>query len=135
MAEKTRSLGSLLRPNLSGDRSNVLPADAAAVGHPAEAIRKPHEELCPHCGRLNPVGREICADCGQKLPLESVKTLFQGKERQEILQEALKFGLLLVAVSVLVAISNFIPTTGRVLIILATIAFLIWRFLAKITDD
>ena len=105
---------------------------AAAPREPAAPVAGHREELCPHCGNVNPAGRELCLDCGQKLPLESVKTLINGKEREELKQEAIKFGLTLLAVTVLVGVSSFIPLTARLLLIVGAIAFMVWRFLAKI---
>lgn len=133
MSEKTRSLGSIigqLRPALSGNPDVAVNADA---GESDESVRSGHkEELCPHCGKVNPAGRQLCLDCGQKLPVASVRTLLDGQEKEELKQDAIKFGITLVVVIVLLAVSNFIPLAARLMLIVAAIAFMIWRFLAKI---
>jgi hypothetical protein len=92
------------------------------------------EELCPHCSRLNPPGREICIECGQQMPVERFGRLFEGSEKQELIREGIQCGILFLAMLFAMILSYNLPVTGKIVVLLVTICALTWRFMRSIHD-
>jgi hypothetical protein len=93
------------------------------------------EELCPYCARLNPPGREVCVECGQKMPVERIGSLFEGSEKQALIREGVQCGILFVAMLIAMVLSYNLPVTGKLVVLLITICALAWRFLRAIYSE
>lgn len=92
------------------------------------------EELCPSCARLNPPGRSLCIDCGAQMPVNDIRRVFENADRDDLIREGVQSGALLIGMVIAMALANFLPTGGKILILVATIAFLGWRTLKAIQN-
>lgn len=120
-----------LVPGLPGRASSdAVPADGPG-GVAAPRVR---EELCPHCSRLNPPGAVKCVECAGEMPVDSIKKLWDDTGKQELIREGVQCGALLIAMIVAMVLSYNVSTTGKLVVLLVTVAGLAWRFLRVIHD-
>jgi hypothetical protein len=111
----------------------TAPQPAPAGGPPGVGVGHV-EELCPHCARLNPPGRETCFECGQQMPVERIGRLFEGSEKQELIREGIQCGILFIAMLIAMALSYNLPVMGKIVVLLVTVCALTWRFMRSIHD-
>lgn len=138
-------------PFLVGKRGLLKPksdaleaAPAVAAGTAATVADRPataghREQLCPQCGKVNGPGRRLCTDCNGELPFEDVRegvaSLWQGKDREELIREGIQLGVLALVTLIAVMLSNFLSPAGKLLVMLGVVALLVWRGWNRITDD
>lgn len=116
-------------PWQSGRETGLTPEPAVAgVGTSV------HDELCPQCGKVNTAGVRTCVDCGGLMLTDSVSGLLKNSDREELIREGMQAGLLLVAMIIAMAVASWLPTAGKLAILIVTIALLAYRFLHAISD-
>lgn len=123
-------------PYLKGQRALPWRGKAAvAESDGSEShFRSVRGELCPHCSKLNSTGRVICVDCGGKLPVDGIASLFQSADRDELMREGMQAGLLFVGMLVAVALASWLPVAGKLAVIMATLGVLSYRVLHAISE-
>lgn len=116
-------------------RNAMVAVAAAAEEDPEEAhFREARGELCPHCSKLNAAGKVICVDCGGKMAVDNVSSLFQDTDREELMREGIQVGLLFLGMLLAVALASWLPMAGKLVVVMATFALLSYRFLHAISD-
>lgn len=128
----------LLKPK--SDALGPAPAvvGAATANRPVSSAGH-REQLCPQCGKVNAPGRRLCGDCNGELPFEDVRqglaSIWQGKDRDELIREGVQLGGLALVTLIAVMLSGFLSPAGKLLVMLAVLALLLWRSWNRITDD
>jgi len=123
--------------NYMASRQPVLAADGelAAEAVVAEPSRAPlREELCPQCSRMNPPGAIRCFECGGEMAVTNFRKLFAGADQDDLLREGLQAGGLLLTMLLAMALANFLPIGGKLLLLVLTIAALGYRFTRVISN-
>jgi hypothetical protein len=108
--------------------NDISPSDTTEIAIPWSRASRPREELCPHCSRLNPPSQDHCVDCGGLMPVASFGGIWAGDNRDDLIREGVQAGSLLAAMLILMALANFLPTVGKVAVLLLTVAALGYRF-------
>jgi hypothetical protein len=109
-----------------GGGENAETVEAGALGHT--------EVLCPYCSQMNSGSAVKCVECGSQMPVDSIKNLWDGNAKQEVIKEGIQCGVVFVVMLTAMALSYNLPTTGKLVVLLATFAGLAWRFLKVIQD-
>jgi hypothetical protein len=110
-------------------------AEPALEGAGGSAARVGHqEELCASCSQMNPPGRKLCIECGAQMPVNDVALLFEGSNKEDLIREGVQSGIILVGMIIAMVLASFLPTVGKLVILLATIGILGYRLLKVIQD-
>jgi hypothetical protein len=105
----------------------VIEGEEAPAAATAPAVAR--EELCPHCSRLNPVGRRICVECGGAMPVVNMSQFWQSFGNEELIREGVQAGVLLLGMVIAMLLANFLPPAGKTVILLLTIGALGYRLM------
>lgn len=124
-------------------RERGLPARFGAVPKPAavEAVDEAatplyqREELCTHCGHVNPGGRSTCSECGGAMLVDKLSDLWKGKEKESLIREGVQCGILFALMLIAMALSHNLPLTGKLVVLVVTFAGLAWRFLRGVQES
>lgn len=71
-------------------------------------------------------------DCNAQMPVSDFKHLWEGNDKQELLREGVQCGVLMAVMLVAMALSYNLPLMGKLVVLLATIAGLAYRFMKVI---
>lgn len=107
-------------------------AEASLEASQTSVMTRPaatREELCPNCSRLNSASASNCVECGATMPVTNVASLWTGSEHDNLLREGIQAGALLAAMLLAMALANFLPVPGKILILLLTVCALGYRFM------
>lgn len=115
-------------------RIGVAPKSAQAPDDKNDGLYR-REELCHQCSRVNPAGRKTCFECGAVMPVENVKDLWQGSEKEGLIREAIQCAILLAVMLVAMGLSYNLPLTGKLIVLTLTIAGLSWRLLRVVQES
>ncbi len=115
-------------------RQRVTPAETEGTAAPVQPHRTA-EQLCPHCSIMNAPSRTVCYECGSALPLDNFSGLLGGVDKQETIRELTQAGLFLAGMIVLMLLSNWLPTPGKIAIIMGTLGLLSYRFYRHVSGD
>ena len=63
------------------------------------------------------------------MPVTNVVSLWTGSEHDNLLREGIQAGALLAAMLLAMALANFLPVPGKILILLLTVCALGYRFM------
>lgn len=101
-----------------------------------EAAPTRREQLCPQCGALNRgAGIETCFTCGGVMPVDSFLEVLRAHPlREGLLRESKEAVVLLGVVVLALAFASWMPLAWKVVVTVAAIAFLAFRFLRSIED-
>lgn len=92
------------------------------------------EQLCPHCSKMNSGNRTVCIECGNTLAAKDLNSLLDTVEKQEMVREMTQLGLLFVAMVVAMCLSNWLPTSGKLAVLLVTFCVLVFRGWKQLID-
>ena len=105
--------------------------EPAVVNNNGPAV---HDELCPQCGKVNVAGVRKCIDCGGMMLTDGMSALIKNSDREELIREGLQAGLLLIAMIIAMAVASWLPTAGKLAVVIVTVAVLAYRVLHAISD-
>ncbi|MBC8102802.1 MAG: hypothetical protein H7Z41_09470 [Cytophagales bacterium] len=117
---------------LDGDA--VLRQSEVAVAKPVAGGQRTLEQLCPHCSSMNSASRTICRECENPLPVQSFSG-FLGANKQETIRELTQAGLLLTGMILIIVLSGWLPPSGKIALIVGTLALLGFRLNKHISGD
>ena len=110
----------------------AVEAETAAENQVIPPTIRAREELCPSCSRLNPPNRQLCVECGAQMPVNDVKHIFDGANKDDLLREGVQSGLLLLGMIIAMTLASFLPVGGKLVILLLTVAALGYRLMHSI---
>lgn len=113
-------------------RQRVLPAEMVTAPQPAA---RTIEQLCPHCSIMNAPNRTVCYECGSALPLDNLSGLLGGADKQETIRELTQAGLFLAGMVVVMMVSNWLPVSGKIAVMIGTLGLLSFRFYKHVSGD
>src|SRR5687768_6497242 len=114
-------------------RQRAVPAESETTT-PAVQEQRALEQLCPHCSTMNASSRTTCRECGNTMPLENFSGLL-GADKPEAIRELTQAGLLLVGMIIVMFISSWLPMSGKIAVIVGTLALLSYRLYKHVSGD